>query len=66
MIGCIQKSLASDDDMKKIHEFARRELMPQEVYTFNVDLCNNDIDRDFEKVSFLTLYQLKDMIVDNR
>lgn len=63
MIGCIQKSLASDDDMKKIHEFARRELMPQEVYTFNVDLCNNDIDRDFEKFSVDTLYQMKDMFV---
>lgn len=54
----IQKSAPSEEDMKKIGNFARRALSSDEVYTFNVDLCNNDIDRDFEKFSVKTLNQL--------
>ena len=49
--------------MKKISAFTRREMSADEVYTFNVDLCNNDVDRDFEKFSVKTLNQLAKLFV---
>lgn len=59
----IQKSAATEDDMKKISTFTRREMSADEVYTFNVDLCNNDVDRDFEKFSVQTLNRLAKLFV---
>lgn len=37
------------EDMALINALARRELGGDEVYTFAVRLCDNDIDRDFER-----------------
>lgn len=59
----IQKSAVTEDDMKKISTFTRREMSADEVYTFNVDLCNNDVDRDFEKFSVQTLNRLAKLFV---
>lgn len=63
MQGCIEKSITTDEDMKKIHSFTRREMSPDELYVFNVDLCNNDVDRDYEKFSVDTLNQLAKLFV---
>lgn len=46
------------DDMAKINRFSCRELTAQEIYVFKVDLCNNDIDRDFECFSLSALNTL--------
>lgn len=54
----IEKSFADENDMKKISQYTRRELSADELYIFNVVLCNNDIDRDFEK---FTVDSLNDM-----
>lgn len=59
----IQKSAVTEDDMKKISTFTRREMSADEVYTFNVDLCNNDVDRDFEKFSVQALNRLAKLFV---
>ena len=40
---------AEADDLALINQLARRELTADEVYTFAVRLCDNDIDRDFER-----------------
>lgn len=37
------------EDMGLINRLARRELDPEEIYTFAMRLCDNDIDRDFER-----------------
>ena len=37
--------------LEKINRFTRRELGEDEVYTFSVILCDNDIDRDLERFS---------------
>lgn len=63
MQNIIKKSVANDEDLKKIEAFARRKISADEIYTFNVVLCNNDIDRDFEKFSTQTLYELAPMFV---
>lgn len=59
----IQKSAPTDDDMKKIRQFTRRELEENEIYTFNVALCDNDVDRDFEKFSLQALKELQGLFV---
>ena len=61
--GIILKSVATNEDLAKIQQFSRRELLPEEIYVFNVDLCNNDVDRDYEKFSVETLKQMAELFV---
>lgn len=61
--GYIQKSMATDEDLEKIREFTRRELTRDELYVFNVTLCNNDIDRDYERFCVSALYEMADLFV---
>ncbi len=62
--GYIEKNLtAGTDDIEKINQFTRSEIGADSLYIFSVVLCNNDIDRDYEKFSLKTLEQLKDMFV---
>ena len=61
--GIIQKSVATNEDLAKIQQFSRRELLPEEIYVFNVDLCNNDVDRDYEKFSVETLKQMAELFI---
>ena len=39
----------SEDDLKLINSFSKRELKADEIYTFRLVCCDNQIDRDFEK-----------------
>ena len=50
-------------DIEKINLFSRKTLTEDEVYTFTVKLCNNDVDRDFEKFSKEALGELAPMFV---
>ena len=38
-----------EDELGLINALARRELGAEEVYTFALRLCDNDVDRDFER-----------------
>lgn len=51
--GYILKSASSpqDIDLEKINLYTRRKFSAEELYTFRVVLCDNDIDRDFEQFS---------------
>ena len=53
----------SDDDMTLINSFALRELSKDEIFSFNVILCDNDIDRDFERFSEESLKTLEKLFV---
>lgn len=44
----VQQQEISREDLEKINRLTRRNLTAQEVYTFKVILCDNDIDRDQE------------------
>ncbi len=44
--------------LEKINRFTRREMTEDEVYTFSVILCDNDIDRDCERFSDEALEEL--------
>ncbi len=59
----VQKSAVAENDLKVINQFSRRELTEDEVYIFNVTLCNNDIDRDNERFSVEALGQLAKLFV---
>ena len=50
-------------DMEHINRLARRELKAEEVYTFAVRLCDNDIDRDGERFAEETLKELGELFV---
>ncbi len=53
----------SPSDMKLINKLARRELKPEEVYTFPVVLCDNETDRDCERFSIAALGRLAELFV---
>lgn len=53
----------SDEDLKAINRFTVKELTADEVYTFNVILCDNEIDRDGECFDIKALQTLAEMFV---
>lgn len=52
-----------EDELERINVLTRRALGADEVYTFALRLCDNDIDRDFERFDDGTLEQLAPMFV---
>ncbi len=52
------ESFPDSETMKKINLLTRKELSPKEVYVFNITLCDNEIDRDFEVFSESSLEEL--------
>ena len=50
-------------DLELIGALARRPLGAEEVYTFSVRLCDNEIDRDFERFTLQTLEELAALFV---
>lgn len=50
-------------DLELIGQLARKPMSPEEVYTFSVRLCDNEIDRDFERFLPRTLEELAPMFV---
>ncbi len=53
----------NSETLEKINRFTRRELTAEEVYCFNLVLCDNDIDRDNEKFSKKALEKLAELYV---
>lgn len=51
------------EELALINALSRRELGADEVYTFALRLCDNDVDRDFERFDDGTLDQLAPMFV---
>lgn len=44
-----EKETLCSEELEKINSFTRRKMSPDEIYTFPVVLCDNEIDRDCEK-----------------
>ena len=53
----------SAGDLALINRLARRELKGEEVYTFSVRLCDNEVDRDWERFAPQTLEELAGLFV---
>lgn len=58
-----EPAAVSPQDLKLINALARRELTAEEVYTFGVKLCDNEVDRDWERFPETTLEQLAELFV---
>ncbi|NLP48703.1 MAG: hypothetical protein GX345_07150 [Clostridiales bacterium] len=52
-----------DEDLKLINAFTQQELTADGVYSFSLILCDNELDRDFERFDRATLEDLAPMFV---
>jgi len=52
------KQEINKDDLEKINRYTRRDFKSEEVYTFSVVLCDNEIDRDGERFTTDALQSL--------
>ena len=53
----------TDGELDLIEKFARKKLNKEELYTFSLILCDNEIDRDNEKFTVSALYELAKLFV---
>ena len=51
------------EDLRIINEFTKRKLSAEDVFTFSVLLCDNEVDRDFESFTVEALYQLEKLFL---
>ena len=61
-MGGVQ-SVVTGEELERINMFAKRALTADEVYTFAVKLCDNQIDRDGERFTRETLGELAELFV---
>lgn len=53
----------TSEDLALINKYALRPLTKDEVFTFSVILCDNEIDRDFERFSHESLKSLRKLFI---
>lgn len=53
----------SSEELEQINRFTRRELTAGELYTFNVVLCDNEVDRDYESFTVAALQKLGELFL---
>lgn len=53
----------SAEDLALINRYSQKELTADELFTFSVILCDNDIDRDFERFTVDALKELAKLFV---
>ena len=48
----------NEEELRLLNTYTRRTLTAEEVYVFSVTLCDNEVDRDFERFSVPALHAL--------
>ena len=61
--GAASGSACTPQELQAINAFAKAQLTAEEVYTFQVLLCDNEVDRDFERFSVSTIRELSELFV---
>lgn len=61
--GSASGSVCTEQELQAINAFAKAQLTADEVYAFQVLLCDNEVDRDFERFSVSTLRELSELFV---
>ncbi len=56
-------SIPTDEELELINKYTRRVYKAEEVYVFSLTLCDNDVDRDFERFTVESLFELEKMFV---
>lgn len=59
----IPKGLPSYFDMAMIRLLSRKQYQPEDLYVFEIFLCDNEIDTDYERFSYEALLQLEEKYV---
>ena len=59
----IMKAPVTGEDLAAINALARSELTEEQIYTFSVRLCDNEVDRDFERFPRASLETLAKLFV---
>jgi len=54
---------AEPDDLERINLFTRKRVESGDVYAFNLTLCDNEVDRDFERFDSAALEELARLFV---
>ena len=53
----------TEEDLAKINRFALAELTAEEVFTFSVNACDTQVDRDYEQFSKASLDKLAELFI---
>ncbi len=53
----------TEEQLREINKFTRREFSADEVYSFTVILCDNDVDRDNERFTVRALKKMAELFV---
>ena len=61
--GFVRKDVSGSPDMEKINRYTRRPYSPEEVYTFSLVLCDNQVDREQERFTEAALDRLAELYV---
>ena len=63
--GLVMKAagVPGKEDMEAVNRYTRRAYGPEEVYVFSLVLCDNEIDRDFERFSVESLEKLRELFL---
>ena len=61
--GSSEGRVSIKDELEAVNAFAKTELNEEDVYIFSVLLCDNEVDRDFERFSEATLRELGELFV---
>ena len=56
-------SLDMREELAQINQFAKNDLTAEQVYTFSVRLCDNEVDRDFERFDTNALERLGELFL---
>ncbi|MDE6149215.1 MAG: hypothetical protein K2F81_03850 [Ruminococcus sp.] len=55
--------ILTDELLEKVNKFSRAKLAADEIYTFPVILCDNEVDRDYERFSIDALRKLAELFI---
>lgn len=58
-----ENTQVTKEELDLINRYTRRPFEASEVYTFSVVLCDNDIDRDFERFTVEALFEMEKLFV---
>ena len=56
-------STPTAEELELINKYTRREFKADEVYVFSLTLCDNDVDRDYERFTVEALFELEKLFV---
>lgn len=61
--GSREIDIPTDEEMELINGYTRKRFSKEDVYVFTVVLCDNDVDRDYQRFPVETLTALEKMFV---